>query len=359
MPLSLPIHGRGASSEVPNRFEPIVFDPSSSQLDEEELAAPSRPPTKVYVDHSKSALSYNDSPDIPFEVSINPYRGCEHGCAYCYARPFHEYLGLSAGLEFETTIFAKSNLPALLTSELAAPRYRPATVTMSGITDAYQPVERALRITRGCLEVLAAARHPVNIITKSHLVTRDLDLLSHLAGFNAARVDISLTTLDPDIARTMEPRAASPARRLAAISAFAAAGVPVGVLCAPLVPGLTDHELPGLLSAAASAGAKWANFIPLRLPGATQAVFIDWLHQNYPDRAAKVLSRQRDLHDGRLNDPRFAHRFRGSGPFYEHLTQTIDLHRRKHNLAAHGPKLSAEHFLPPERIKDPGQMRLF
>lgn len=359
MSIALPIHGRGAAIDPPNRFEPIVLDSDDSQLGESERGEPGRPPTRVYVDHSKSALAYNTSPDIPFEVSLNPYRGCEHGCSYCYARPFHEYLGMSAGIEFETTIFAKPDLAALLRSELSARSYLPRTITISGITDGYQPIERRLGITRGCLEVLAEARHPVNIITKSHLVTRDLDLLSRLAAFGAARVDISLTTLDPAIARKMEPRAASPERRLAAIAACSAAGVPVGVLCAPLVPGLTDHELPALLNAAAEAGARWAHMIPLRLPGAVEPVFVDWLQRHFPDRAGRVLSRQRDLHGGRLNESRFGHRFRGEGPFYEYLAQTLQMGRRRLRLEPHGPKLSAEHFVRPERIKDPEQLRLF
>jgi DNA repair photolyase len=351
--------GRGASIDPPNRFEPVELDLGASQLDEEELAEPGRPKTRVFVDQSRSALAYNQSPDIPFEVSLNPYRGCEHGCAYCYARPFHEYLGLSAGLDFETKIFAKPDLPQLLRSELAAARYRPSTITISGVTDGYQPVERGLRIVRGCLEVLAEARHPVNIITKSHLVTRDIDLLKELARVGAARVDVSLTTLDPEVSRRMEPRAASPRRRLEAVASLAEAGIPVGVICAPIVPGLTDHELPGLLKAAASAGAKWAHLIPLRLPGAVEAVFCDWLERHYPDRSSKVLSRQRQIRGGRLNDSRFGHRFRGQGPLYEHLAATLDLYRRKLKLDAHGPKLSTSAFIRPAVVKDPDQLRLF
>lgn len=361
-PTSVPltVKGRGAAVDPPNRFEPVAFDAADSQLDDDELATPRRPDTHYLVEHSRSAITYNTSPDIPFEASLNPYRGCEHGCSYCYARPFHEYLGLSAGLQFETLIFCKTALPELLRAELASPRYRPSTLTLSGITDAYQPVERRLRITRRCLELLTDCRHPVDIITKSHLVTRDLDLLGELAKFGGARVDISVTTLDPAVAAKMEPRAASPRRRLEAIRACADAGVPVGVLASPIVPGLTDHELPNILRAAADAGAKWAHLIPLRLPGAVEDVFLDWLAREYPDRQAKVLARQRSLRGGQLNDARFGHRFRGQGPFYEHLRQILHMERRRLNLEGHGPKLDVSHFRRPERADEPGgQMRLF
>jgi DNA repair photolyase len=257
-------------------------------------------------------------------------------------------------------IFCKTALPDLLRRDLAARSYRPSTITLSGITDAYQPVERRLRITRRCLEMLAECRHPVDIITKSHLVTRDLDLLSSLARLGAARVDISFTTLDPETARRMEPRAASPQRRLDAISACRDAGVPVGVLCSPIIPGLTDHELPRLLTAAADAGAQWAHIIPLRLPGAVKDVFIDWVHRNYPDRADKVLNRQRELRGGELNDARFGHRFRAQGPFYDHLHQVLTIFRQKNALADHGPRLSLEHFRKPEIQSGPSnQLQLF
>ncbi len=357
MPLPLTILGRGAAIDVPNRFEPVVLDAADSQIDEDELSQPRRVATQFFTEHARTAISYNDSPDIPFETSINPYRGCEHGCAYCYARPFHEYLGMSAGVEFETKIFCKVGLADILRAELAAKRYAPRTITFSGVTDAYQPVERKLRITRGCLEVLAECRHPVGIITKNHLVTRDVDLLSHLAKFGAARVDISVTSLDPEVARKMEPRAASPARRLAAIEACAKAGVPVGVMVGPVVPGLTDHELPGILRAAAAAGAKWAHCISLRLPGAVAPVFIDWVQREYPDRAEKILGRQRDIKGGKLNVSEFGERFRGTGPFYENLRQVIRMERHRLGIEGHGPKLTANSFRAPER--DAGQMRLF
>lgn len=352
----VPHAGRGAVSDVPNRFEPIVLDPADAHDDPDLVPAAIK--TRYLEDRTQTALAYNTSPDIPFEVSLNPYRGCEHGCSYCYARPFHEYLGLSAGLDFETVIFCKPQLAELLRKELAAPGYRPSTITISGVTDGYQPIERRLRIVRGCLEVLAECRHPVDIITKSHLVTRDLDLLGELARFGAARVDVSITTLDPEVARRMEPRAASPRRRLEAIAACAAAGVPVGVLASPIVPGLTDHELPRILRAAAEAGAQWAHLIPLRLPGAVERVFLDWLEAHYPDRVGKVVGRQRSLRGGKLNDGRFGHRFRGEGPFYDHLVQVLRMERRRLGMEGHGPKLNTAAFRRPE-CSEPGQMRLF
>lgn len=355
--VSLTIRGRGAGIEVGNRFERVVLDASETQLGEEELGGERVVETRFYVEHARTAIARNESPDIPFEASINPYRGCEHGCSYCYARPFHEYLGLSAGLEFETVIFCKTGLPGLLRGELGAKGYRAATITMSGITDAYQPVERRLGITRKCLEILAECRHPVNVITKSHLVTRDLDLLGELAKVGAARVDISVTTLDPEVARKMEPRAASPARRLEAIRACAEAGVPVGVLVSPIVPGLTDHELPGILRAAREAGAGWAHLIPLRLPGAVETVFVDWLAREFPLRYEKVVGRQMEMRGGKMNDARFGHRFRGQGAFYEHLRQVLHMERRRLGMEGHGPKLSGEAFVRPGR--EGGQMRLF
>lgn len=362
-----PLHGRGAQADVPNRFEPIVLDPSERHDDPDGDAAGAADAragrgvavaTRYFEDRTQTALTYNTSPDIPFEVSLNPYRGCEHGCSYCYARPFHEFLGLSAGLDFESVIFCKPRLPELLRGELARPTYRPSTITISGVTDGYQPVERRLRIVRGCLEVLAACRHPVNIVTKSHLVTRDLDVLSELAKYGAARVDISVTTLDADVARRMEPRASSPSRRLDAIAACAAAGVPVGVLVSPVVPGLTDHELPQILSAAAEAGAGWAHFIPLRLPGAVEKVFLDWLSAHYPQRAGKVVTRVRSIRGGKLNESRFGYRFGGQGPFYAQLEQMMALHRRRLRLEGHGPRLSAAAFRRPERHAA-GQLALF
>jgi DNA repair photolyase len=256
------VRGRGAADNPANRFVPIHYEPDPDAPDEGRAA----PRTQLYRDATRSIIATNDSPDVGFGASINPYCGCEHGCAYCYARPTHEHLGLSAGLDFETKILVKEDAPALLRRELASPRWRPQVIGLSGVTDPYQPAERRLRLTRGCLEGLAEFRNPVVVVTKNHLVTRDADLLAELAAHRAAAVFLSVTTLDGDLARVMEPRASQPAGRLAAVAELARAGVPVGVLVAPVIPGLTDHELPAILAAAARAGARHAGYVLLRLP---------------------------------------------------------------------------------------------
>jgi DNA repair photolyase len=309
------IRGRGAATNPANRFErlQVVLDPGARDADDP------GPRTVFLRDASRSVIARNRSPDVGFEFSVNPYRGCEHGCAYCYARPTHEYLGLSAGLDFETKILVKEDAPVLLRRALASPRWRPAPIALSGVTDPYQPVERRLRLTRGCLAVLAEARNPVAIITKNCLVTRDIDLLGELARHDAAAVSLSLTTLDPALQRAMEPRTSVPARRLAAIETLARAGIPVGVMTAPVIPGLNDHELPELLRAAAEAGARWAAYVPLRLPLAVAPLFEDWLVRHYPERKAKVLGRLREMRGGKLNDARFGHRMRGHGPYAEQI----------------------------------------
>jgi DNA repair photolyase len=297
---------------------------------------------------SRSALSHNESPDVPFDVGLNPYRGCEHGCAYCYARPTHEYLGFSAGLDFETQIVVKHELPELLRKELAAPRWQPQVVGISGVTDAYQPLERRLRLTRRCLEIFAAFRNPVGIITKNALVARDADILSELASFEAASVALSLTTLDSALHRAMEPRASSPGQRLRAIEALAEAGIPVGVMVAPVIPGLTDHEIPSLLHAAAGAGASFASYLVLRLPHGVKELFADWLERNFPERKDKVLGRIRELRGGELDDTRFGSRMRGQGPFARQISDLFALSRRRAGLLAVAPELSTLHFRNPE-----------
>ncbi|MDQ4003735.1 MAG: PA0069 family radical SAM protein, partial [Actinomycetota bacterium] len=254
--------GRGAAGNPKNRFEKIEVKRDPAEQGAEEP----RPETVYFRDFSRSIVARNDSSDIGFDASINPYRGCSHGCSYCYARPTHEYLGLSAGLDFESRILVKEDAPELLRKQLSSPRWKPQVLSMSGVTDCYQPVEKKLRLTRRCLEVLAELRNPVTIVTKNHLVTRDIDLLSELAHHNAAAVAVSLTTLDDDLRRVMEPRTARPTRRLAAIEKLAEAGVPVGVMTAPVIPGLNDHELPDLISTAAEAGAGFAAYTPVRLP---------------------------------------------------------------------------------------------
>ena len=340
-PIPPTIHGRGAAANPPNRFETLAFERDPGDWDTD--GAPS--PSSVYLkDHARSIIVANDSPDVGFSHSINPYRGCEHGCAYCYARPTHEYLGFSAGLDFETKILVKEDAPELLRKELSSDRWEPKMLAMSGVTDCYQPVERKLELTRRCLLVLAEFRNPVGIITKNHLVTRDIDLLRELASSNAALAILSVTTLDHELSRRMEPRTSAPARRLSAIEELAKAGIPVGVMIAPIIPGLTDHEMPSILKAVASAGAQFAGALPVRLPLTVAPLFVDWLGRNYPDRAGKVLNRIRDMRDGKLNDSYFHTRMVGSGPFADHIQSMFKLARRKAGLDKPFPKLSTASF---------------
>jgi DNA repair photolyase len=333
------IVGRGAAGNPKNRFERIVVEPDETEGDEP------RPETVYLRDHSRSIIARNVSPDIGFDASINPYRGCTHGCVYCFARPTHEYLGLSAGLDFESRILVKQDAPELLKKELSSPRWNPQVLSMSGVTDPYQPVERRLRITRRCLEVLAEFRNPVVIVTKNYLVTRDMDLLSELASHEAAAVAFSLTTLDDDLRRIMEPRTSSPARRLAAVEKLAAAGIPVGVMTAPVIPGLNDHELPNLLSAAAEAGATFAAYVPVRLPYAVAPLFEDWLARHFPERKDKVLNCIRSMRGGELNDASFGSRMRGEGLFARHIAQLFSISCRRAGIGeGRFPKLSTAAF---------------
>jgi len=331
--------GRGAAFNPVNRFERI-------DLDWEE-AGPERVGTVLLRDASRSVISRNDSPDIPFDVSLNPYRGCEHGCIYCYARPSHEYLGFSAGLDFESRILVKEEAPELLRHELTKPSWQPRTLALSGVTDPYQPFERKLEITRRCLAVLAELRHPVAVITKNRLISRDADLLAELASHGAAAASVSVTTLDVELARKMEPRASSPRDRLRAIEELAAAGVPVNVMLAPVIPGLTDHEIPAILDAAAAAGARGAGCLPLRLPGAVAGLFTAWLEEHYPERKDKVLNRLREMRGGRLNDPRFGVRMRGEGVFAEQIRSLFHTARRRAGLDRRATVLSADAFRRP------------
>jgi DNA repair photolyase len=338
-----PSPSRGADTNPPNRFEKIHLEPDADcDPDESPL-----PRTQFLKDRTSTIIARNDSPDVGFEASVNPYRGCEHGCIYCYARPFHEYLGFSAGLDFETKIMVKENAPQLLREELSSPKWKPQVIAMSGVTDCYQPVERKLKLTRGCLEVLAEFRNPVVIITKNHLVTRDVDLLSRLARYQAAAVLLSVTTLDPELRKVMEPRTSPPAARLSAIRALADAGVPTGVLVAPVVPGLTDHELPAILAAAAEAGATSASYVALRLPYAVAPLFEQWLATHFPDRKDKVLNRLRAMRDGKLYDPQFGSRMRGEGIFADQIEALFDVASRKAGIAGKSPKLSTTAFLRP------------
>ncbi len=335
-----PVRGRGAASNPPNRFEPMVLERDADWDPEDDPA----PRTRFYRDVSQSIISYNDSPDIPFKASINPYRGCEHGCSYCYARITHEYLGFSAGLDFETKIMVKENAPELLRRELSSRKWKPQELAMSGVTDCYQPVERRLQLTRRCLAVLAEFRNPVSIVTKNYLVTRDLDLLRELAAHHAVKVHLSINSLDSDLARRLEPRAASPRLRLGAVEALSKAGVPVGVIVAPVIPALNDHEIPAILAAAKSAGAGWAGMEILRLPLTVAPVFQEWLEQNEPGRREKVLGRIRAIRGGKLNDSRFGIRMRGQGTFADQISQMFHVARRKLGLAENGPEPSLDSF---------------
>lgn len=319
------IKGRGAASNPTNRFEVIHFQRDEDWNPDEDAA----PRTVFLRDLSQTAINYNDSPDVGFEASINPYRGCEHGCVYCFARPTHEYLGFSAGLDFETKIMVKENLPELLRKELSSRKWKPQTIVMSGVTDCYQPIERKLKLTRRCLEVLAEFRNPVAIITKNFLVTRDLDLYRELAKFNAVWVNISVTTLDEKLTPKLEPRASLPKHRLAAIRALSDAGVSVNVLVAPVIPGLTDHEIPAIIKAAREAGAQSAGYVPVRLPYAVSPLFEEWLGLHFPDRKEKVLNRIRAMRGGKLNDPNFGSRMRGTGIFAEQMHQIFTVACRK------------------------------
>ncbi|UPT73776.1 MAG: PA0069 family radical SAM protein [Elusimicrobiota bacterium] len=301
--------GRGTALNPANRFVELAYEWEESADPSEKPA----PKTKFFKDATKSVLVKNDSPDISFTWSVNPYRGCEHGCIYCYARPYHEYLGLSSGLDFESMIFVKEDAPELLAAELAKPSWVPDTIALGGVTDCYQPVERKTLLTRRVLQVLADARNPCGFVTKNALAVRDVDVFQELARFSAIRVYFSLTTLDPELARRMEPRASTPQNRLDAMRTLAKAGIPVGVMTAPMILGLNDHEMPKLLEAAADAGAVSAGYVPLRLPHQLGPLFTEWLERNYPDRRAKVMNQIASIRGGKANDPRFGTRMTGRG----------------------------------------------
>ncbi len=338
-----PIHGRGSQLNPPNRFEPLILTPDPDCPAEERP----HPRTEFYFDNSQSLLTKNDSPDIPFTWGLNPYRGCEHGCAYCFARPYHEYLGWSSGLDFETKIMVKLRAPALLREALTAPKWQPESITMSGVTDCYQPAERQFRISRGCLEVCTELRHPIALITKNALVTRDLDLLAELARYQCAAVYISVTTLDSELAGKMEPRASRPSARLRAIRELSDAGIPVGVMVAPILPGLTDHEMPAILEAAAAAGARRAGYVVLRLPHAVKDIFMQWLDDHAPGKKARVLDRVRDLRGGQLNVSEWGQRMKGEGIFAEQIRDLFLLTTRKLGFNAERTPLSTAHFRRP------------
>ena len=339
--------GRGATFNQEHRFtqQRLELDPGVFDL----LSEEDRPllKTEFFKDTTRNILAENDSPDIGFRYSINFYRGCEHGCSYCYARPLHEYLSLSAGLDFESKIFVKDRAPELLKQKLLSPRWVPELILMSGATDCYQPAERQFQLARRCLEVFNQFKNPVGIITKNALITRDKDLLAELAQTRSVVVTVSITSLNPQLSLVMEPRASIPKARLKAIEALSASNIPVTVNVAPIVPGLTDSELPAILKAASEAGALSASYTIVRLPYSVKNVFSEWLQTHFPDRREKVLNAIRDLRGNRLNDPNFGSRMKGRGVVAENIRNLFYIFRKKYGLDGEFPKVSTEAFHRP------------
>ena len=342
------IHGRGASWSPANRFEKLHLDVTDVDLVDDDPAAEEKPrrATQYFEDKTKTIVAHNQSPDVGFEVSINPYRGCEHGCIYCFARPTHEYLGFSAGLDFESRIMVKPAAPRLLEDELSSPKWRPQLLMMSGVTDCYQPIERKLKITRGCLEVLAKFRNPVGILTKNRLVTRDIDILSEMAKHKCVVVNLSVTSLDPNLQQILEPRTSAPAARLDAVAQLRTAGIPVGVMVAPVIPGINDHEIPAIVAACAKAGAQFAGHVLLRLPWAVRPLFEHWLDEHFPERKAKVLDRLRASRGGKLYDSRWRKRQTGEGIFADQISNMFEVACRRAGFGER-PKLSTAAFRRP------------
>lgn len=337
--------GRGSASNPTGRYERVTRVPEVSEA--EDLQPPAT--TIVTPERPRTIIARNDSPDVPFDRSLNPYKGCEHGCIYCFARPTHAWLGLSPGLDFETRIFSKPEAPTLLRNALSRPGYRPDVIALGANTDPYQPVEKRLGITRAVLEVLAEFEHPVSIVTKSALVERDFDILAPMAAKRLAHVFVSITTLDPELARRMEPRAAAPARRLATVRALASAGVPVGVLASPMIPALNDVELERILEAAAESGASSTGYILLRLPLEVKELFTEWLETHYPMRAKHVLSLVRNTRGGELYEPEFGRRMTGSGAYADLLEKRFELARIRLGLETRAPELDLTRFRVPSR----------
>jgi DNA repair photolyase len=347
--------GRGAHSNASGRYEPftrITVDDGWQNLED-------LPPfkTTVSVDATRKIITRNDSPDISFDRSINPYRGCEHGCVYCFARPTHAYLGLSPGLDFESKLFVKPEAPELLQRELSASNYSPRTIAIGTNTDPYQPIERQYQVMRRILEVLDRCGHPVGIVTKSALVLRDLDILSRMAKRNLVKVALSVTTLDPKLARVMEPRAATPPRRLEALRQLAAAGVPAAVMVAPVIPAVNDAEIERILDTAAAAGVRQAGYVLLRLPLEVRDLFREWLMANFPDRYRHVFKLIRDMRGGKDYDARFGERMTGKGPIAWMIGRRFEVACEKYGINTERVKLSTEHFVPPRKPSD--QLSLF
>lgn len=341
------IKGRGTGTNVSGRFNHHQVYEDLSELPADEIESFHKVKTEFLKDSSRTILSKNNSPDLPFTYSINPYRGCEHGCAYCYARPTHEYFGLSAGLDFESKILVKEEAPELLREKLMSPGYKPATIFISGVTDCYQPAEFKFQLTRRCLEVLLEFRNPVFVITKNALITRDIDIYSEMAKLNLVKVFLSVTSLDSKLARQLEPRTSAPQARIESIKKLSDAGVPVGVNLAPLIPGLTDHEIPALLKACREAGATTAGYVPIRLPHSVKEIFSAWLETHYPDRKDKVLNAIRSIRGGELNDPNFGTRMRGQGPIADQMSQIFDLFSKKYGYTQSHRPLTSDHFKRP------------
>jgi len=351
--------GRGSNLRPPSRFESTqrVLALDVVDLDAEDIDALRHPATEFLPDRTRSVVTENDSPDVGFRFSLNPYRGCEHGCSYCYARPTHEYLGFDAGLGFETKIVVKHDAARLFRAFLARDSWVPEPIALSGVTDPYQPCEREFRLSRGCLEVAAQAHQPMSLITKSALVLRDLDLLAPMAAAGLVHVNISVTTLNPALGRVMEPRASSPSARLRAVRELTESGVPVRVLVAPVVPGLTDSEIPAILSAAKEAGAKAAGYVLLRLPLAVAPVFLEWLGRHFPDRKDRVEGRIRAMRAGRLNDAEFGRRMSGTGEMADQIGKVFEVFVRRLGLDGGLPPYNCSQFHPPPDAA--GQGRLF
>lgn len=357
MPNELERHGRGAQADPPNRFEAVHAERDFEQLAEGDSPNERPVKTQFLVDHSRSIVSENDSPDIPFRYSVNPYRGCEHGCAYCYARPTHEYLGFNAGLDFESRILVKERAPELLRDWLARDTYQPEWIAFSGVTDCYQPAERRFELTRRCLQIAAECGQPIGIVTKNALVARDLDVLQPMAERRTARVLLSVTTLDAELARTLEPRTSSPEARLRTIRELSAAGVEVGVMIGPVIPGLNDIEIPAILQAAKEAGAVMAAYVLLRLPLTVRPVFTDWLAKAMPSKQDKIESLIRQCRGGEMNDSQFGRRRLGEGQIAEQIAQTFRVFAKKYELDRKVAPLETRFFKHPPPSS--GQLRLF
>ena len=347
--------GRGAVSNAVGRYEPVTRHAEADGWEIEEDLPTLR--TEVSVERPRSAITYNRSPDLPFDRSINPYRGCEHGCVYCFARPTHAYLGLSPGLDFETRLVARPGMPEVLRAELARKSYRVAPIAIGTNTDPYQPIEREHGIMRACLEVLRDCGHPVAIVTKGTLIERDIDILSEMARRGLVRVGISVTTLDPVLSRRMEPRVPTPLRRLETIRRLSGAGIPVRLMASPMIPALTDPELEAILEAGRDAGARTASWIMLRLPREVSPIWQEWLAEHYPDRAARVMARLREMHGGQDYDARWGHRMRGEGAYAEIVAHRFAVAMKRLGLKTEAPPMRTDLFVPPRG--SPDQLQLF